>query len=88
VKSTRNEEYSKGEENQGESQSKVVLVIPEMECDSGAVLAELAQIHPGTKRERPALVHLRAGAQDPDRSVPEMAAASLPRVLRNADLEI
>jgi hypothetical protein len=55
VKCTRNEEFSEDQDGQGEWRTKAVWVIPEMECLPGGEFSGVVHIHPGKKRERPAI---------------------------------
>jgi hypothetical protein len=61
VKNTRNEECPKDLGQQGEWQTKAILVIQEMGCVAGRVFAVLVRIHPRTRQERPA--HFISGTQ-------------------------
>jgi hypothetical protein len=60
------------------------LVIPEMKRLQRRVFADVAQIHPRKKRERPALFQF--GIQAADVSVPVMAAALPPKLFPYANL--
>jgi hypothetical protein len=62
VKYTRNEEFHQDEDKQGELQTKAVLLIQELERHSMKVIAGVAQFHPRTNRDLPALFNLRTQA--------------------------
>jgi hypothetical protein len=74
------EGYSKDEGEQGERQTKVVSVIPEMECYSGRVFPEVVQIHPKTNQEWSLHDLWAVWPVSVDMSVPGMAAPLLERL--------
>ena len=69
VKCTRKEEYPKDKDKQGEWQTKVGLLIPEIERTPTGVIAAVVQIHPRTNREQRAALFCRLWSEELDVSV-------------------